>query len=160
MSSFVILGVGALLFLLAFVTKRRFGVLGLGLCAGTLLSESLTVYVATLLTDNGVEMVSVSSTALASCILIVLPSLILLFSGPKYTKRVPAIIGALLYTLMATLLVLGPLSSSLVTDATSRAILLQVSRFEQIALAVFVAVALIDTLFLHGPKLGKKGDEH
>ena len=39
MALVIILGIAVVLFILAFLTKRRFGVLGLGLAAGVVLSQ-------------------------------------------------------------------------------------------------------------------------
>lgn len=160
MSIVVVVGLAVALFVLAFVTKRRFGVLGLALCAGVVLSKSLSSDVAPILTQNGIELVAVSSNALAACLLILMPSLLLLFRGPKYSKRFPAIVGALAYGVLAALLVLAPLSGSLVTDASSREILLQISKFESMLIAILVGFALLDALFLPAPKVEKKKDEH
>ena len=85
------------LFAIAFVTKRRFGVLGLGLTAGLVLSRELTSETASFLQYIDFPVGSLSYTALSTCLLILLPALVLLISGPKYQDKRLAAVGALMF---------------------------------------------------------------
>ncbi len=151
----MLVAIAVILFLLAFITKRRFGVLGLALCAGSLLATALTADLAGLMTSQNISLQPLSDMTLASILLIMLPSLLLLFAGPKYVSRRGVIIGSLGYALLAILLLLGPLSQSLSFDTAARDMLQQVARYESTLIAIAVVFAVIDMWFTHIPRLGK-----
>jgi hypothetical protein len=104
------------LFAIAFVTKRRFGVLGLGLTAGLVLSRELTSEMAGLLQYIDFPVGSLSYTALGTSILVLLPALVLLISGPKYQDKRLAAVGASLFALFGLTLLLTPLGAFLVSS--------------------------------------------
>lgn len=146
------------LFALAFLSKRRFGTLGLALAAGALLSEQLTRNVSSLLEQNSVPVEPLGYAAAASVALIMLPSLVLLLSGPTYKTKKAAALGATSFALMATMLILGPLTTALpalepvVWDA-----LQFISEYQSLLIAGGVIGAVIDTWLTHNTKTNKKG---
>lgn len=146
------------LFALAFFSKRRFGTLGLALAAGALLSAQLTRDVSLFIERNEVPVEPLSSSAAASVALILIPSLVLLLSGPTYKTKKTAAIGALAFALMATMLILGPLTTALpaleplVWDA-----LQFIARYQSLLIAGGVIGAVVDTWLTHNTKTSKKG---
>ena len=152
------------LFALAFVTKRRFGILGLGLAAGALLASELTRDVAAIFEDYSVPVEPLSTLAAAKIALIILPPLFLLASGPSYTKRLEAFFGALGFALMATLLIIGPVTTSLpIEDATTAQFFDTVASHQSLMLAVMVGLSLGDVMLTHTLKLAhpsKKKKKH
>lgn len=152
--------IAAVLFILAFLTKRRFGVLGLALCAGALLSDTLARSLAPLLSKQNIVLPPLSDVALAAIILTLLPSALLLLGGPKYLSKRAQLIGAAGYGLFGTLLLLGPLSSALILNSASRDILQNVANYESGLIAVGVAVAVLDMWSVHRPKLGRAAKKH
>lgn len=145
------------LFTLAFLSKRRFGTLGLALAAGALLSEQLTRNFSLILERNSVPVEPLGYSAAASVALILLPSLVLLLSGPTYKTKKAAAIGAIAFALMATMLILGPLTTALpaleplIWDA-----LQFVSEYQSLMIAGGVVGAVIDTWLTHNTKSGRK----
>ena len=95
----IILVVG--LFLLSFLTKRRFGVLGLALCAGMLLSTSWTNVLTPIVAEQGITLLSPPLQSVVAATLILLPPIVLLFSGPTYNKMAGRIVGSIAFTLLA-----------------------------------------------------------
>lgn len=162
MTLVIIFAIALALFGLAFVTKRRFGVLGLGLAAGTILAQGWGREVAQWLQGSHVPVQPLSHFTAASVLLILLPPLLLLIGGPKYNERKYAIIGAVCFGLLGTMLLLGPLTTDLPTlDTNIRSVLVFIARWQNVLIAVGIALAIIDTLLTHGPKFpGRKHSKH
>ena len=107
------------LFSLAFLTKRRFGVLGLALAAGAMLSNLWAETLTPVIKDAGV-MVDVPPLAtLVATALVLLPSVVLLFSGPSYHSLLMRVVGAFSYAALALALLLEPLGSALALQGVS-----------------------------------------
>lgn len=157
MTLVVILVIAISLFTLAFLMKRRFGTLGLGLAAGALLSAQLTQDVSLLIEKNSIPVQPLSSTAAASVALILLPAFVLLLSGPTYKSRTSAAIGALAFALMGTMLILGPLTTALpaleplVWDALEF-----IAEYQSVLIAAGVVGAVIDSWLTHSSKAKSK----
>lgn len=97
------------LFTATFITKRRFGLLGLALAAGSILS-GIWGYNAGLVASLLGIPTSALSTAVVSAFILLLPAGVLLFHGSRYKTLVGRIIGASLFTLLATAFLVEPLS--------------------------------------------------
>ena len=159
MTLMIIFVIALSLFAVAFFSKRRFGILGLALAAGALLAEQLTHDVSSILEHNNVPVQPLSFTAAASVGLILLPALVLLVSGPAYRSKVSAAIGSVAFALLATVLILGPLTTALpalepqVWDA-----LQFIAKYQSLLIAVAVIGAVLDTWLTHNakPKAGDK----
>lgn len=161
MATLILILIVASLFGLAFITKRRFGILGLGLTAGALLASSLSVSSADLIDANNLSIPGMSSQGIAAVILTLLPSLVLLLGGPRYATLLPAILGAAAYAALGTLLLLGPLSGVLPVDGTARGILNEIAAIESVLISATVLLAVLDTLSIHGTThVGKKHEKH
>src|SRR5438552_208518 len=109
----------AALFALAYITKRRFGVLGLALCAGSLLSASWTSTLTPWVESRGVVFVSPPLSAVVSTLLILGPALVLLFSGPTYSGKLQRIAGALAFAALAFVFLLQPIGIAFVFDEST-----------------------------------------
>jgi hypothetical protein len=155
MALLAVLSIMVGLFFIAFVTKRRFGVLGLGLSAGALLSSNWNQQMAAFLERNELLVPGATSDVLASCLLILLPAILLLFGGPKYTKSHAVFIGSLGFALMAGLLLLGPMSILIEPKGIVGDILKFVAEYQSGLVALGVAFAIMDMLLIHGPKFGR-----
>lgn len=159
----VIIGIILLgFFTLAYVTKRRFGVLGLGLAAGMLLAQHASKTLAEFFVLNSVPVAPFTPLVLATVVLTLLPALLLLIGGPVYSKKLPTIIGAVGFGLLATLLVLGPLTMALPTeDATIRQLLAVIADYESGIITAAIAVAVVDTILQHSKKAApEKAGKH
>lgn len=155
MVTIVVLAIAfGLLFLLAFLTKRRFGVLGLGLCAGALLSEYWTNGASSLLHQQGISIVAPPLESVVAIALTLLPVLILLAGGPSYHKKPERFVGGLLFAGMAFLVLFPILKSIIVIDSAAQMVIDFISLYGTGLLAVLIAAAVIDTMLAHG---GRKG---
>src|SRR5258708_6096136 len=102
--------IGAL-FLTAFLTKRRFGVLGLALAAGAMLSTLWVGDLTPIIASAGIILVRPPLESVVSAGLILLPAVLLLSSGSTYKSMLQRVIGAALFAMLATSLLLEPLGS-------------------------------------------------
>jgi len=109
----IIIGV---LFATAFFTKRRFGVLGLALAAGAMLSTLWVGDLTPIIANAGIVLVRPPLESVVSAALILLPAVILLSSGPIYKALWQRIVGASAFAVLAIALLLEPLGSALVID--------------------------------------------
>lgn len=139
----------AMLFLLGLFSKRRFGILGLALASGALLSSTLakdtSIFIANLEIPTG----NIPYLTVAKMLLIILPPFLLLLSGPAYSNRKKSILGAACFALLGTLLLLGPISEIVPYDDSARSLLNTVAPYSNISLAALIGVAIIDTWLTH-----------
>lgn len=149
----IILVVIALLFLTAYFTKRRFGVLGLALCAGSILSAMWAADVTPLIRDAGIELLSPPLSTVVAVCLVLLPAVLLLFSGPTYAKKAPRIIGAAAFALLATSFVIGAFGDGLNLDASGQQVYDLLVANRNYIITAAIAYALFDILTLKTPKI-------
>lgn len=160
MTLIVIAGLFLLFFTLAYISRRRFGTLGLALAAGALLASNLTVWLATQLAYVDFPTGPLNDKVAANIMLTLLPALVLLLSGPSYSKKHQIVIGAAAFAAMALLLILGPLASVLTVDQSTQAVLPVIARYSSAALAVAIVLAVADAWLTHNlPSRDKKSSK-
>lgn len=152
-----LLVVVAALFLTAYFTKRRYGVLGLALCAGYILSTMWTDDVTPFVREAGINLLAPPLTNVVGVCLVLLPVVLLLFSGPTYAKRLPRIIGAAAFALLATSFMIGVFGTGLNLDASGQQIYRVLVENRNYIITAAIAYAIFDILILKTPK--KKDDE-
>jgi len=147
----VFVAVLVILFVLAFLTKRRFGVLGLALAAGAMLSslwaETLTPFIA----QVGVMVDRPPLITLVSVALVLLPAVLLLFSGPSYRDMPMRFAGALCFAALALALLVEPLGSALVLTGDSKVVYDFFVENRVYIVTVGLILALVDLLMTHTP---------
>lgn len=144
MTVIVSLVVALALFAVAYVSRRRFGILGLALAAGALLAGYMTKDLSRLIAQYGVPVEPLSTISAATIFLILLPSMVLFLKSPHYKKRNDAMVGAAEFTVMAMLLLLSPLSSSLPPDRLMQPFLNWVMTYQSGVLALMISLAIVD----------------
>jgi len=145
--SFAVIAV--VLFIAAFIAKRRFGLLGLALAAGSILSgiwEYDAGLVASLL---GVPNGPVAASAV-SAVIVILPAGVLLFHGDIYKSLIGRIVGASLFTLLATTFLIEPLAHVLMPQGFGADVFRWLLNNKNMIIGVGLIVAIID-LFLTKP---------
>lgn len=147
LSMFVILGV--VLFGLAFMTRRRFGVLGLALTAGSLLSSLWAVPLVKIIETSRLGLAGIATAGYVAAVLVLLPAVLLLFSGPSYKAAHGRVVGALLFAVFALILVAQPLGSALVLDTIGRTIYDLLQQYKPYIITVGVILAVLDLLAVH-----------
>lgn len=133
------------LFALAFITGRRFGILGLGIAAGTLLASLTITPIETVFQLFQQYLGGISPAQATTILLLLAPSIVLMFSGgPKYHSAKGRILGALLYTIMAGFAILPFVMSQMEIPDEVKNIVLTSHTF---ALAIGVVIAVVDSFF-------------
>ena len=116
---FVFAGIGAALFIASFLTKRRFGFLGLALAAGSLLSTIWTPFLTRLIDASGYDFFGTLTDTVVLSAIVVAPAVLLIFHGPSYKGGVGRLFGALFFAVLTLAFLVKPLGYSLpLTDVT------------------------------------------
>ena len=153
----VLIAAAIVLFVLAYITKRRFGVLGLALAAGYVLQQlwedQLPGWVSLLGVPS--EFV-VSPVTILGLIIVLLPSLALLLGGPAYKTVRGRLLGSLGYALLASVFCIGPLSNSLALMGESKAVFDAVMAYRDYIMTAALMLAVIDMLHTHVRSESKK----
>lgn len=150
MTGVVILGISVVLFwVLAFLSGRRFGVLGLALAAGAFLSHAWSGQLIGLLERADVTLASLSMAGVVSISLVLLPAAVLLFSGPSYGSKKGRAVGAGLFAVFAITLVAEPISSMLVLDELGRTFFDYLASHQAYIITAGVALAVLEVLATH-----------
>lgn len=144
------------LFALAYMTKRRFGVLGLALCAGALLSSSWGATLTPWVESQGVYFVAPPLSSIVAALLILGPSILLLFSGPTYSSQIQRILGSAAYAVLALVFLLQPIATAFVFDETGVQLYNSVFGLSNIIIVIGILLALGDILITRHPRGGKK----
>jgi hypothetical protein len=146
----IIVATFVVLFLLAFFTKRRFGYLGLGLAAGVLLNQLVGGWLGDLLQSSGLNISPLQPKDLVTIVLTILPSVLLLWTGPKHHQKLGRFFTSLLYALITTALILIPITTAFpVDDANARNVLSFIHDIQLPLLTFGIVLAIVDILLPH-----------
>ncbi len=138
-----------ILFVVAFVTKRRFGVLGLALAAGYVLSQLWEHYIPHVVQFFGLDMVIVSPVTLVTIVIILLPSVALFFGGPVCRTTRGRLIGSLLYAVLAVIFCMGALEHTMVLSGSGKIAFDAVVDFRPYILTLALMVSIVDVMHAH-----------
>ncbi len=144
-----------LLFGLAFFTKRRFGVLGLALAAGSMLSELWATQLTPVVRDAGLVVQNPPLITIVSVVLVLLPAVFLLFSGPSYHDMPKRIVGAILFAALAFALLIEPLGSALVLQGEGRMVYEFFNDNQVYIVTAGLVIAVFDLLGTHTSRAQK-----
>lgn len=148
----VILILVALLFALSFFTKRRFGVLGLALAAGAMLSKTWAPELTPYVRQAGVQLVAPPLESVVAASLVLLPAILLLFSGPTYHAMWQKLIGSAVFALLAISFLLEPLGGALVLTGDSQAVYEFLVHNRTWIITGGILYALFDLLMVRTPR--------
>lgn len=148
----------ALLFILCFFMRRKFGVLGLALAAGVIISQSWAEKLTPIIQQQGVDSMTPPLLVIVQAGLVIAPAILLLFSGPTYSQKFPRIIGSLLFALLASTFLLSILGGFMQFDEVSLPIYESFTRIQQVVIVTCLVIAIIDILMTQTPhkKRGRK----
>lgn len=151
----VFAAIAVALFIGAFITKRRFGLLGLALTAGATLGAIWGDYAGLIVSMTGLVDGADMANAVGRSLVVLLPAVLLLFHGYTYKGMFGRIFGSLLFALLAVAFLVEPIGFVLpLTDGASQAYTwLQNNR--EIIISAGVAIAIIDLFFTKPAKIEK-----
>lgn len=150
--SLIFIGIFIVLFLLAYISKRRFGALGLALIAGATLSELWADKLTPIVADAGVTIDQPPLSVLVAAALIIVPALLLLTSGPSYHASHFRVIGALLFALLATALLIEPLGDVFWLTDENRTVYEWLVTNKVYIVTFGIVIALFDLVGAHSAK--------
>jgi hypothetical protein len=137
------------LFISAYITKRRFGLLGLALATGSILSGIWGYNAGLVASCFGVPSSPLTSAVLLALI-ILLPAGILLFHGYTYKTLVGQVIGASLFTMLALAFLVEPLGHVLILHGYSANVYDWLLNNRTLIIGAGLSIAVVD-LFLTKP---------
>jgi hypothetical protein len=140
------------LFIGAFWSRRRFGLLGLALTAGSTLSSIWSYDAGLVVSSTGLVPNGPLTNAVTLCLIVLLPAIVLLFHGSTYKSPVARGVGAALFAILALAFLIQPLGFALTLDGTAKEVYDTVVKWRDVIISVGVVLAIGD-LFLTKPKL-------
>ena len=146
------------IFLLAFVSGRRFGPLVLALAAGAMLAGFWSEWLAVLIGGLGVGVPGLPSGVLATIIITIAPLCLLLLGGPKYQKKYERALAAVMVALVTAALLVKPFGQFMTLDGDALMIYKVLHEWWQVVVTSGLLAGLVDIFMLHTVKapLNKK----
>lgn len=151
--------IAAVLFVSAFMHKRRFGLLGLALAAGSLLSGIWGYDVGLIASGLGIPSGPLTSAIILSLI-ILLPAAILLFHGYTYNTLIGRVVGASLFTLLALAFLIEPLSHILMPQGLGADAYNWLMNNRTIIIGTGLIIAVVDLFLTRPAHLSDKRRKH
>jgi hypothetical protein len=136
------------LFAGAFLSKRRFGLLGLGLTAGAIISPIWGDNAGFVLSSTGLINEGPLVSVIALSALILIPSILIMVLHRGYTyKHLPGrIIGSLLFTLLAAAFLVGPIGAAFTLTGPAAGVYNWLVANHSLIISVGVALAVVDLI--------------
>lgn len=144
------------LFLGAFISKRRFGLLGLALTAGATLSTIWSYDAGLVVSSTGLVPEGVITQAVTQSLVVLLPAIILLFHGYTHKNRISRTIGSLLFTVLALAFLVEPIGYALPLEGTGAQVYDLLKSYKDVIISVGVILAVVDLFFTKPAHLAEK----
>lgn len=156
----IFFAIAAALFAGAFITKRRFGLLGLALTAGATLSTMWSYEAGLIISSTGLVPNGPMTNAIALSAVVLLPAVLLLFHGQAYKSVFPRLIGAALFTVLAMAFLVEPLGFMLPLTGNAKVAYDIINDYKNLIISVGVALAVLDLFFTKPVKHEKVEKKH
>jgi hypothetical protein len=140
------------LFLGAFMSKRRFGLLGLALTAGATLSNIWSYDAGLVVSSTGLVPDGPLTNAIALSLIVLLPAIVLLFHGYTYKENAARVIGSLLFMMLALAFLVEPIGFALPLQGVAADVYNWLVANRELIISIGVVLAIID-LFFTKPKI-------
>lgn len=148
MSVLIILVILAIaLFVGAFLSGRRFGLLGLALTAGATLSSIWSYDAGLVVASTGLVPEGPLTNAVTLSLIVLLPAVVLLFHGFTYKEKVARVIGSVLFALLAVAFLVEPLGFALALEGTAADVYRFVVEHRGVIISIGVVLAVVDLFF-------------
>lgn len=136
-----------LLFAGAFISKRRFGLLGLALTAGATLSTIWSYDEGLVVSSTGLVPEGVITQAVTQSLVVLLPAILLLFHGYTYKNLVARIIGSALFAILALAFLVEPIGYALPLEGIGADVYGFLKNYKEVIISVGVILAVADLFF-------------
>lgn len=156
----VFAGVGMVLFVSAFISKRRFGLLGLALAAGATLSNLWSYDAGLVVAATGLLPDGVFTQAAVQSAVVLLPAFLLLFHGYTYKRTLGRIVGSLLFAILALAFLVEPLEYAMPLSGQGADIYTLFKQYKDVVMSIGVSLAVLDLFFTKPVNLGHHEKKH
>lgn len=152
MTFMIVLGLYlAILFTVAFVSRRSMGVPTLALAAGAVLAKLWTDSLTPLVADTGVIIIRPPLTSVVAIALTLIPALLVMLRSAKVRAHHHAIFGSIVFAVLAGMLTYGAFANAVILDEASKQYIEQLLSYDKIIITVAIVCALLDVLFYKKP---------
>jgi hypothetical protein len=155
----VFAGLAILLFAGAFISKRRFGLLGLALTAGATLSTLWSYDAGLMVSSMGILPEGVVTQAVTQSLVVLLPAILLLFHGYAYKNILSRIIGSLLFAVLALAFLVEPIGFALPLEGTGAQVYDTIRKYKDVIISAGVILAVADLFFTKRAPSSEKSDK-
>lgn len=145
---FIVLAI--VLFSCAYISKRRFGLLGLALTAGATLSTIWNHEAGLVLSGLGLLPSGPMANAITLSVVVLLPAVLLLFHGYSYRSIAGRLVGSFLFTALALVFLVEPIGYALILEGAGADIYGAITNNKELIISVGVVLAVLD-LFMTKP---------
>jgi hypothetical protein len=152
----LLLSMVAVLFILAFMTNRRFGVRGLALAAGAMIATLWVSDLTSIIVQAGFELSTPPLKSVVAAVVTLLPVLLLLSSGHPTKSMLQRVFGSLLFAVLAITLLLEPIGAALVIDGPGQQVYALLTQYRVVIITICLIVAIFDLAFTKIPKIPSK----
>ncbi len=161
MTFLVVLGIYcAILFFIAFFSRRLVAVASLTLCAGAVLAKLWSNDLTPLVAQAGVHIIAPPLGSLIAVALTIIPALFVLIKSPREHKKHHRTVSSLVFAVLGVMLTYGAFSNAVMLDTNSQAIVMQIIAYERWILTGCIALALGEVLMFHAPAQHAERHKH
>lgn len=146
----ILAGLLVALFVGAFISKRRFGLLGLALTAGATISTIWSDTAGMMIAATGLVPDGSVTEAVTLSLIVLLPAGLLLFHGYKYRNDFARTIGSFLFAVLALAFLIEPIGRILPLDTTGSEVYSQIVYYKNVIISLGVVLAVAD-IFITKP---------
>ena len=147
------------LFVAAYMTRRRFGLLGLALASGSILSNIWGRDALYAFTYSGAPTGALTAAVILAG-LILLPACILLFHGYAYKSKIGRFFGAIMFTILALAFLIEPLSHVLMLQGYGSQVYDWLTSNREVIIGIGLALAVLDLFFTKPAHLADRRRRH
>ena len=144
--------VTSVVFVLAFLSARRFGMLALGLSAGYILSNLWSEELSDLLGRSGLIIEANIGELLSIVILLFAPVIILLFGGYRYDKKLSRLLSASMVAMLSATFLAKPLTKIVVMDDMAISLYGQLAIYWPQAITIGLVLGILDIVLMYAAK--------
>lgn len=154
-------GVGIILFAGAFISRRRFGLLGLALTAGATVSTIWDYTAGLMVSGTGLVPEGPITQAVTLSLIVLLPAILLLFHGYAYKNSIGRLFGSFCFTILALAFLVEPIGYALPLEGVGATVYNQFVEYKDLIISGGVILAVVDIFFTKpAAAVEKAGKKH
>ncbi len=150
----------AMLFLIAWVSRRSLGVPTLALAAGALMADLWTDSLTPIVAQSGIVIVQPPLTSVVAVVLTLLPALLVMLRQQKVSSHYHSILGSIVFAVLGVLLTYAAFSNAVVLDAASKQYALEIAKYQPITITACISMAVLEVLLHKKPHHGHESKKH